>query len=68
MLKILDKVASTVTNIIVVATTITTTLLIPLVMFEGIIYILNNENIKALISFVSVSLLIHINKSIQGGR
>ena len=68
MLKILDKVASTVTNIIVVATTITTTLLIPLAMFEGIIYILNNENIKALISLVSVSLLIHINKSIQGGR
>lgn len=67
MLRYLDKVATTVTNLIVVVTTIITTLLIPLVLFRGIIFLLNSDNIQGLISLVLLSLLIHINKSIQGG-
>lgn len=68
MLKILDTVASIITNVIVVATTFTTTLLIPLVILNGIKSLLCTNNVEALISFLSVALLIHINKAIQGGR
>lgn len=68
MLKILDKVVTTMTNIIVATTTIITTLLIPLVILRGIKNLSYTDNLGALISFISVAILIHINKSVQGGR
>lgn len=68
MLKILEKVVATITNLIVVTTTITTTLLIPLVMLRGTFSFLNNENIVALLCLLITTLLIHINKAVQGGR
>ena len=64
MLKILEKVVATITNLIVV----TTTLLIPLVMLRGTFSFLNNENIMALLCLLITTLLIHINKAVQGGR
>ena len=36
MLKIFDKVAATITNVVVVATTITTTCLVPVFLFQAI--------------------------------
>ena len=68
MLKILEKVVATITNLIVVTTTITTTLLIPLVILRGTFSFLNNENIMALWCLLITTLLIHINKAVQGGR
>ena len=68
MLKILEKVVATITNLIVVTTTITTTLLIPLVIWRGTFSLFKNENIMALLCLLITTLLIHINKAVQGGR
>lgn len=68
MLKILDKVASTVTNIIVVATTITTTLLVPIFLYQAIRVMRYTDTYNALVCLLSVLVLVKINHSIQGGR
>lgn len=69
MLKdILDRVAAIMTNLIVVSTTITTTLLVPFFMFKGVHYFLDNNMTNTVMCLVSVYLLVQINKSIQGGN
>ena len=69
MLKdILDRVAAIMTNLIVVSTTITTTLLVPFFMFKGVHYFLDNNMTNTVMCLVSVYLLVQINKSIQGGH
>ena len=68
MLKILDKVASIVTNFIVVATTITTTLLVPIFLYQAIRVMRYTDVHSALVCLLSVFLLVKINHSIQGGR
>lgn len=68
MLKILDKVASIVTNIIVVATTITTTLLVPVFLYQAIRVMRYTDVHSALMCLLSVFVLVKINHSIQGGR
>ena len=61
MLKILEKVVATITNLIVVTTTTTTTLLIPLVILRGTFSFLNNENIMALLCLLITTLLITVS-------
>ena len=69
MLKnIIDRVATTMTNVIVVSTTITTTFLVPFFMYKGVHYFLDNNMTNTVMCLVSVYLLVQINKSIQGGH
>ena len=68
MLKIFDKVAATITNVVVVATTITTTLLVPVFLFHAIKVMKYSDIYSALVSLLAVFVLVKINHSIQGGR
>ena len=68
MLKIFDKVAATITNVVVVATTITTTCLVPVFLFHAIKVMKYSDIYSALVSLLAVFVLVKINHSIQGGR
>lgn len=65
---IIDRVATTMTNVIVVSTTITTTFLVPFFMYKGVRYFMDSNMINTVMCLVSVYLLVQINKSIQGGH
>lgn len=67
MLNIFDKVATIITNTIVVATTFLTTLMLPIFMY-GAIVVLGRNIYLSLCYLVGAYLLIKINKSVQGGE
>ena len=68
MLNLLDKVVTAMTNFIVVTTTITTTILVPVFLYTGIQSMIKQDMSTTVGCLISVCLLIYINKSIQGGH